>query len=139
MAGELHGVTVGKTATFSHTYTPENIQKYAEASGDMSPIHMDPAYARHTRFGAPIAHGILPAGAMMAACMSLAPEAVVIYVSQNIRYLAPVKPGDTVTAKVTVTNVDSMRSRANVDATVTNQDGREVLAGEAELQIEATM
>jgi 3-hydroxybutyryl-CoA dehydratase len=139
MASELHGVALGATSTFTHTFTPEDIQKYAEASGDMSPIHMDPAYARHTRFGAPIAHGILAAGSMMAACMGLAPEAVVIYVSQNIRYLAPVKPGDTVTATVKVTNVDTMRSRVTVEAKVTNQERRDILEGEAELQVEATM
>jgi acyl dehydratase len=71
--------------------------------------------------------------------MGLAPEAVVIYVSQNIRYLAPVKPGDTVTATVKVTNVDTMRSRVTVEAKVTNQERRDILEGEAELQVEATM
>ncbi|MEI6665446.1 MAG: MaoC family dehydratase [Chloroflexota bacterium] len=140
MADTLHGITAGKTVTFTHTFSKEDIQKYAEASGDVNPIHLDPAYARHTRFGEPIAHGILAAGTVLSAAgMNLAPDCVVIYVSQNIRYIAPVKAGDTLTATVTATNVDTMKSRVGLECSVKNQKGAEVLAGEAEVQVELTM
>lgn len=138
MADEVHGIAVGSTASFTKSVTPEDIIKFAEVSGDDQPLHTDPAFAARTRFKEPIAHGMLSAGIISAAIgTKLAPGLVVIYLSQNLRFRAPVKPGDTLTATLTATSVDAERSRVGLDTVVANQDGTEVLTGDALVMVEA--
>jgi 3-hydroxybutyryl-CoA dehydratase len=137
MADEVHGISVGTTASFTKQVTSEDIQKFAEVSGDDQPLHLDAGFAARTRFKEPIAHGILSAAIVSAAIgTKLAPGKVVIYMSQNLRFRAPVKPGETITATLTATSVDTERSRVAMDTVVTNQDGTEVLTGDALVMIE---
>jgi len=138
MADDVQGLTVGSSATFSKTVTAEDIEKFTEVSGDTNPLHRDAAYAARTRFKAPIAHGMLGAGLISAALgAKLAPDSVVIYLSQNLRFRAPVSPGDALTATVAVTAVDTERSRVTLDTKVTNQDGTDVILGDAQVMVEA--
>jgi acyl dehydratase len=138
VAEDVQGITVGHIATFTRQVSAEDIRRFAEATGDTNPVHTDAAYAARTRFKEPIAHGMLSAGLVSAALGTrLAPHAVVIYLSQNLRFRAPVKPGDTLTAKATVTSVDVERSRVALDTVVTNQDGTDVLTGDALVLIDA--
>jgi 3-hydroxybutyryl-CoA dehydratase len=138
MADEVQGISEGTTATFSKTVTADDIAKFAEVSGDTNPLHSDPAYAARTRFEEPVAHGMLSAGLVSAAIgTKLAPESVVIYMSQNLRFRAPVKAGDTLTATITATSVDTVKSRVSLDTVVTNQEGTEVLTGDALVMVEA--
>lgn len=137
MADEVHGIAVGTTASFTKTITPEDIRKFAEVSGDDQPLHLDPAFAARTRFKEPIAHGILSASVISAAIgTKFAPGKVVIYLSQNLRFRAPVKPGDTITATVTATAVDVERSRVTLDTKVTGADGAEIVTGDAMVMVE---
>ncbi len=137
MPDAVQGIEVGHVATFTHAVTADDIQKFADVTGDTNPVHLDPKWAARTRFKEPIAHGMLSAGVVSAALgTQLAPGAVVIYLSQNIRFRAPVKPGDTLTAKVTATSVDVERSRVALDTVVTKQDGTEVLTGDALVMVE---
>jgi len=137
MADEVHGIAVGASASFSKTLTAEDIRKFAEVSGDDQPLHLDPAFAARSRFKEPIAHGILSASVISAAIgTKLAPGKVIIYLSQNLRFRAPVKPGETITATCTATAVDAERSRVTLETKVTNQDGGEVVTGEAQVMVE---
>ena len=138
MADEVRGLRVGSKATFQKAVTREDIARYAQVSGDTNPLHSDPAYAARTRFKQPIAHGMLSAGVISAALgTQLAPDSVVIYLAQNLQFRAPVKAGDTLTAIATVTKVDPARSRLSLDTVVTNQDGTEVIRGDALVMVEA--
>ncbi|RLT44331.1 MAG: enoyl-CoA hydratase [Chloroflexi bacterium] len=138
MADEVQGIAVGHTATFTKPVTAEDIQGFASASGDANPLHFDAAYAAKTRFKAPIAHGMLAASVISAALgTKLAPHAVVIYLSQNLRFRAPVIIGDVLTATVTATAVDVERSRVTLDTVVTKQDGSQVVTGDALVMVEA--
>ena len=138
MADDVQGLAVGSSATFSKTVTTEDIEKFTEVSGDTNPLHRDAAYAARTRFKAPIAHGMLGAGLISAALgTKLAPDSVVIYLAQNLRFRAPVNPGDALTATVSVTEVDTERSRVTVDTKVANQDGTDVIVGDAQVMVEA--
>ena len=138
MAEDVQGIEVGATADFAKTVTDDDIQKYAEVSGDGNPLHTDAEYAARTRFKQPIAHGMLGAGMISAALgTKLAPDSVVIYLSQSLRFLAPVSAGDTLTATVTATKVDPERSRVTLDTVVTNQDGTDVITGEAMMMVDA--
>lgn len=138
MAEGMQGIVEGTSATFERTVTPEDIAKFAEVSGDTNPLHSDAAYAARTRFKEPIAHGILAAGFISAAIGTrLAPDSVVIYLKQNLSFRAPVKPGDTLTAKVEATSVDTDRGTVALSTVVSNQDGTDVVQGDALVLVEA--
>lgn len=138
MADEVQGLSVGSKAVFSKAVTAADILKFAEVSGDTNPLHSDAAYAAKTRFKQPIAHGMFGAGVISAALgTKLAPNAVVIYMGQNLQFRAPVLAGDTLTATCTVTKVDPERKRLSLDTVVTKQDGTEVIRGDATVMVEA--
>ena len=132
------GVKVGDTASFEKTVTEEDIVSFANATGDQQPLHLDDAFAAKTRFKRRIAHGMLSAGLISAALgIKLAPHATVVYLSQTLRFLRPVFPGDTITAKLEVTAVDTERSFVTCSTECVNQDGTSVLAGEATVLLDA--
>lgn len=138
MADDVQGVSVGTTASFEKTVTEEDIAMFTAVSGDTNPLHRDAEYAARTRFKAPIAHGILAAGVISAALgTQLAPDAVVIYLGQNLQFRAPVSAGDTLTANVEATAVNTERSQVSLNTNVTNQDGTEVIRGDALVMIDA--
>ena len=132
------GVKVGDTASFEKTVTEEDIVSFANATGDQQPLHLDDAFAAKTRFKRRIAHGMLSAGLISAALgIKLAPHATVVYLSQTLRFLRPVFPGDTITAKLEVTAVDMERSFVTCSTECVNQDGTSVLTGEATVLLDA--
>ena len=96
-------LNVGLSATFTKTVTEADIVKFAEISGDTNPVHLDAAYAATTMFKQRIAHGMLSVGFISAVFGTVMPGPGSIYVAQNLKFKAPVKIGDTVTARVEVT------------------------------------
>ena len=138
MADSVEGIEAGASAQFVKSVTAEDIAKFAEVSGDANRLHSDAEYAARTRFKTPIAHGMLAAGLISAALgTQLAPDSVVIYLGQNLRFRAPVSAGDTLTATVAVTGVNPDRSQLSLDTKVTNQDGTDVITGDALVMVEA--
>lgn len=126
------GVRVGDTAEFTKTVTSDDIVAFANVTGDTNPLHLDDAYAAKTRFQRRIAHGMLSAGFISAALgTKLAPHACVVYLSQSLRFQRPVYIGDTVTARVEVTNVDPARRFVTLTTRCANHKGEELLSGEA--------
>ncbi|MDX2142194.1 MAG: MaoC family dehydratase [Rhodospirillaceae bacterium] len=93
----------GMAATFSKTVTEADIVNFAEISGDTNPVHLDAAYAATTMFKQRIAHGMLSVGFISAVFGTVMPGPGSIYVTQNLKFKAPVKIGDTVMARVEVT------------------------------------
>lgn len=92
--------TVGDTATAELTVTSEDVEQYASLTGDDNPLHLDDDYAAESVFGEPVAHGMLTAGAVSAALADLPGD--VVYVSQDLEFTDPVRPGQTLTAEVEV-------------------------------------
>lgn len=138
MADEVQGLTEGTTASYTTTVTQDAINTFAGVTGDTNPLHSDAEYAARTRFKQPIAHGMFGAGLISAAIGTrLQPDAVCIYLAQNLQFRAPVAAGDEITATVTVTKVDPERSRVSLDTVVTKQDGTEVIRGDALVMVEA--
>jgi 3-hydroxybutyryl-CoA dehydratase len=126
------GIKVGDKATFSKTVSDKDIATFAEVTGDLNPLHLDEAYASKTRFKGRIAHGMLSAGFISAALgTKLAPNAVVVYMSQQMRFQRPVKAGDTITANCEVTAIQPERRFVTVKTDCVNQAGEEVVTGEA--------
>jgi 3-hydroxybutyryl-CoA dehydratase len=126
------GIKVGDKASFSKAVTDQDIVAFANVTGDVNPLHLDEGYASKTRFKGRIAHGMLSAGYISAALgTKLAPNAVVVYMSQQLRFQRPVKIGDTITANCEVTAIQPERRFVTVKTDCVNQAGEEVVTGEA--------
>jgi len=124
---------VGQRATVSKTITHADIEAFAALTGDRNPLHLDDAFARRSRFGRPIAHGTLVAGVISAALGMVLPGPGAIYLSQTLKFLKPVYPGDTVTATVEVTAYRENKGVVTLRTVCANQSGDVVVDGEAVL------
>ncbi|HAP74906.1 MAG TPA: (R)-hydratase [Thauera sp.] len=133
---QFEDLTVGMNAAVSRTVSEADILLFAGVSGDTNPVHLDEEFAASTMFGGRIAHGMLSAGLISAVFGTRLPGPGCIYLSQNLKFKAPVKVGDTVVARVTVKELKVEKRRA-VFSTVCTVRGAVVLDGEAELLVPA--
>ncbi|MCH6555126.1 MAG: MaoC family dehydratase [Chloroflexi bacterium] len=132
MTEAVLGVKVGDRAEFEKTVTAEDVARFADVTGDTNPLHRDPDYAAKTRFGECIAHGMLSAGFISAVLgTKLAPDCCVIYLSQSLRFLRPVKIGETIRAVAEVKGTDAQKRIVTVQTDCFNQNGEPVVMGEA--------
>jgi 3-hydroxybutyryl-CoA dehydratase len=129
------GIHVGQRGSLSRTIGEEDIRAFADLSGDHNPLHLDKEFARRSRFGRPIAHGMLCAGIISAALGACIPGPGAIYLSQTLRFVRPVYPGDTVTVTVEVTGYRAEKGILTARTTCTNQTGAVVIDGEAVLMV----
>ena len=132
----LHGKTIdqlniGDRASISKLITERDVIRFAELTGDINPIHMDKLYAEQAVFGERIAHGMLIASLISAVLGIKLPGPGNIYVSQSLKFRAPVKFGDIIEAEVEVVEKIPERNRVHLKTTCRNQDGTVVLEGEA--------
>jgi len=121
----------GDTASLSKTIGDDDIRAFANASGDHNPLHLDEEFARQTRFGKRIAHGMLSASLISAVLANDLPGQGSIYLGQSLQFVAPVFPGDTVTARVTVTSIREDKPIIKLETVCTNQRDEVVVRGEA--------
>jgi 3-hydroxybutyryl-CoA dehydratase len=126
----LEDLVVGQTAETVHTVTDADIVAFAEVSGDHNPVHLDEAYAATTPFKTRIAHGMLSAAYISAALATRLPGPGSIYLSQTMSFRRPVRIGDELTTRVTVTAIDAEKARVTL-ATVCEVGGKSVVEGEA--------
>ena len=122
----------GMTASIAKTVTEADIILFAGISTDVNPAHLDEEYAKGTIFGGRIAHGMLSAGFISAVLANHLPGPGTIYLSQTLKFKAPVRPGDTVRATVTVKEVNVARNRVTLD-TVCTVAGKVVIEGECQM------
>ena len=127
---DIEDLRVGMSASFAKTVTEADIVLFAGVSGDNNAVHTNEAFARTTPFGGRIAHGFLTASVISAAVANRLPGPGTIYLGQQLRFRAPVRPGDTVHATVTVKSLDLAKARAVLE-TVCSVDGKVVIDGEA--------
>lgn len=125
--------SVGESAEICRTVSESDIRDFARITGDTNPIHLDEAYARETRFGGRIAHGMLGAGLISAVLGTKLPGPGAIYLSQSLRFKAPVRPGDTITARATVAEWNGDKGTVKLTTEAVNQEGVVVITGEAAL------
>lgn len=120
----------GDTAQISKTITETVISDFAKAIGDFNPLHLDEAYAERTIFKGRIAHGALSIGLLSRVCTGfLGPGSIAL--SQELKFLAPVRLNDTITAKVEVLELIPEKNRVKLRTTCTNQKGEIVVDGTA--------
>ncbi|HWI25939.1 MAG TPA: MaoC family dehydratase [Stellaceae bacterium] len=108
----LEDLTVGMSAAYEHIVTERDVVQFADISGDYNPVHLDEDYARTTRFKGRIVHGMLSASFLSTTIASRLPGPGTIYLTQNLSFRAPVRIGDKVEARVTITDI--MREKARV-------------------------
>lgn len=122
---------IGDAAEFSKTVSETDIYLYAGITGDFNPAHINAAYAEKTFFKTRIAHGMLTAGFISTILGTFLPGPGTIYLKQELRFLAPVRIGDTITARAEVTAKMEEKNKITLKTTCINQDGIVVLDGEA--------
>jgi acyl dehydratase len=127
---------IGDSASISKTITDADIHAFAEVTGDHNPLHLDDEYAAKTRFGRRIAHGMLSASLISAVLANELPGAGSVYLSQTLKFVKPVFPGDTVTARVTVTEIRDDKPIAKLETVCLNQRDETVLQGEATVLVQ---
>jgi 3-hydroxybutyryl-CoA dehydratase len=110
----LEDLKVGQQAMFGRTVTDADIVAFAGVSGDTNPIHLHDGFARTTRFGQRIAHGMLSGSYISTVIGTKLPGPGAVYISQTMNFMAPVIAGDTITAVATITAIDEKRRRVTL-------------------------
>ena len=122
---------IGDSSEFSKTISEADVYLYAGISGDLNPAHINEVYAQGTFFKNRIAHGMLTAGFISAVIGMQLPGPGTIYMGQSLEFLAPVRIGDTVTARVEVLEKIDDKKLVRLETTCINQDGTKLISGEA--------
>lgn len=123
-------IRIGDSAEYAKTITEADILMFAAVSGDDNPVHINQEYAEQTMFGGRIAHGMLSASLISCVLGTRLPGPGTIYLSQSTRFKAPVKIGETVTARATVTELDPAKRRVKL-LTECFVSGKPILEGES--------
>ena len=136
---DLHGyyfedLEVGMTEAYAKTLTETDIVLFAGISGDINPVHLNHEFASQTMFEGRIAHGMLTASFISTVIGTKLPGPGCIYVSQSLRFKAPVRTGDTVTATCTVTKLIPEKKFIELK-TVCSVGGKPVVDGEATIMV----
>lgn len=125
---------VGQSAELERTLSEADVMAFAALTGDYNPVHVA---AAASPFGERIVHGMLTASLLSTVLAMQLPGPGAIYVSQAVRFLRPVKFGETVTARVEITAIDPARLRLTLSTTIRNARGKSVIDGEAIVQLPA--
>ncbi|QOD61528.1 MaoC family dehydratase [Polaribacter haliotis] len=132
-------ITIGDTASISKTITEKDIQLFSEISLDINPIHLDKEYASSSRFKKRIVHGFLVGSYISAVLGTKLPGYGSIYLKQTMSFIKPVYYDETITAKVTVKEVDIKKARIILITNCFNQNNELVLEGEAYMKVDKTI
>lgn len=127
------GVEIGLRRSHARTISAADIDTFADLSGDHNPVHMDEEYGKKTVFGSRIAHGVISLGLLSAAMAQL--PGLPIFMSQSVRFLKPVRIGDSITASVEVIETRPDKGIVTLKNTCTNQKGEVVIEGEARCRL----
>ena len=130
---KFEDIQIGDTAGMSKTVTEYDVYGFAGITGDFNPVHINEVEAQKSMFKGRIAHGMISAGFISAVLGMELPGAGTIYLGQELKFLAPVRIGDTITATVEVIEKDEVKHRLTLKTVCTNQDGKVVTDGTAKV------
>lgn len=122
---------VGDSAEITKTIEQSDVDAFANVTGDHNPVHVDEEFAKTTRFGKRIAHGMLTASLISAVLANKLPGEGSVYLGQTLQFVAPVFPGDEITARVTVKAIREDKPIVKLETICVNQRGEIVIRGEA--------
>ena len=123
--------SVGDSAEITKTIEQTDIDAFADVTGDYNPVHVDEEFAKATRFGRRIAHGMLTASLISSVLANKLPGEGSVYLGQTLQFVAPVFPGDEITARVTVKEIREDKPILKLETICLNQHGEIVIRGEA--------
>ena len=126
-------LSVGTQGTFTKTLTERDIVMFGETSGDNNPVHFDEEYASKTMFEGRIAHGMWSAGLISTCIGVIMPGPGSIYLGQELKFVLPVRIGDTLTVTLTVKEKIAKRKYVILDCNVKNQEDKLVVTGDAKV------
>jgi acyl dehydratase len=126
-------LSIGQSASYSKTVGERDIILFAAVSGDVNPVHLDPAFAANTMFKERIAHGMFTGAVVSAALALTLPGPGAIYLNQSLSFRAPVKIGDTITVQLQVTEKREDKKFVTLACEVVNQHGKTVATGTAQV------
>ena len=124
-------LSIGDSAEITKTIEQSDIDAFAQVTGDHNPVHVDEEFAKTTRFGRRIAHGMLTASLISAVLANRLPGEGSVYLGQTLRFVAPVFAGDEITARVTVKEIREDRAVVKLETICVNQRDEVVVRGEA--------
>ena len=124
-------ISVGDVAELTRKIEQSDIDAFASVTGDHNPVHVDEEFAKSTRFGKRIAHGMLTASLISAVLANKLPGEGSVYLGQTLQFVAPVFPGDEITARVTVKEIRDDKPIVKLETICLNQRGDVVIRGEA--------
>lgn len=128
---KISQLSIGDIAVFEKTVSESDVYLFAGITGDFNPAHINERVASESMFKGRIAHGLISVGIMSSIMAMQLPGPGSIYISQELKFLAPVRIGDTIKAKVEVVEIFEERNRVALRTTCENQDGKLVLDGKA--------
>ena len=128
-------IEIGESASISKMISEADIVNYAGIIGDFNPIHVNPEYAKTTMFGERIAHGMLTASFISTLVGCCLPGINALYLSQEVKFVKPVKIGDTITASAEVIEKINKKRRIVMKTVITNQRNETVVDGKAVVMI----
>lgn len=126
---------VGDSAEIMKTIEQSDIDAFADVTGDHNPVHVDEEFAKTTRFGQRIAHGMLTASLISAVLANKLPGEGSVYLGQTLQFVAPVFPGDEITARVTVLEAREDKPILKLETVCVNQRDEIVIRGEATVMV----
>lgn len=124
-------LSIGDSAEITKTIEQADVDAFAQVTGDHNPVHVNEEFAKTTRFGRRIAHGMLTASLISAVLANKLPGEGSVYLGQTLQFVAPVFPGDEITARVTVKAIREDKPIVKLETVCVNQRGETVIRGEA--------
>jgi acyl dehydratase len=128
-------INIGDQFSVTRSISDQLVRSFAELSGDFNPIHLDEDFAAKTRFGRRIAHGMISGALISSVLGNEFAERKIVYLSQTMRFVAPVFVGDTITVRATVASIRKDKPIVTVETICSNQDGQTTMTGEAAVMI----
>ena len=126
----VEDLEIGMSRMLQRKIMQKDILIFSKISGDENPVHLDEEYAQQTIFGRRIAHGMLTASLISAVIAEQLPGHGTVYLSQTLKFIKPVLPGQLVTTTILVTRIEYSNRRVTLDCEC-KVDEKVVLAGEA--------
>lgn len=131
MGYSIDELYVGQTASSAKTISETDVYLFAGITGDFNPMHVDEEFARQTQFKGRIVHGMLSVGLLSGLMAMQLPGPGSIYLGQEVKFLKPVRIGDTITSTATVIEIRKEKKIAKLETACTNQNGEVVITGVA--------
>ena len=131
---EFDSFAIDQFVEIEKEVTPQDVQLFADVTGDNNPVHLDDAFAKQTQFGRTIAHGMLSAGFISAAIGTRLPGPGCIYLEQSLKFKAPVFVGEKILTRITITDINTRRRRLTLKTECFSLD-KLVVTGEANVMV----